>query len=180
MIKIILLLSFLVSSNSNFNTCNTPSNKEEISWKEGRKLKWEYFKGVIPANDPASAKSAIAISYTCKATEKIKKVKTFCFFLQDKSWVKDKTEWGLSHEQVHFDIGEVSRRLLQYKCDSVINSQGYITPFLADKLFKEAEAYHQLLQRSYDRETEHSVKPLIQSLWNEKVDSLLKISALKD
>lgn len=173
MIKFFISLIFL--SNLSSKTFNE-LNKEEISWSKNYKLKWEDFHASIPANSKFAAISNVGIKVNFKVKSQIKKVTTECVFFKDKSWVRDKTETGLWHEQLHFDIGEVCRRIVQNRIDSVIKTEYSISEYNLKKIFSEGVKMHEEMQKLYDDETEHSRRTFMQIQWNNKVDSLLNIN----
>lgn len=173
MIKLFIALSFL--SSLSFKTCDD-LNKEEISWSKNYRLKWEDFHANIPDNSKFAAISNVGIKVNYKVKDEIKKVTTECVFFKDKSWVRDKTETGLWHEQLHFDIGEVCRRIVQNRIDSVIKTEYSISEYGIKKIFSEEVKMHEEMQKLYDGETEHSRRTFMQIQWNNKIDSLLNIN----
>jgi len=171
-IFISLLFSGTVSSG---NSCNKHDKPDEILWAKNIRLKWSYFQGTVPEfNGTVTALSQISLSVKYYNKSEIKKARAYCVFNKYGSWVKEKTDLGLQHEQLHFNIGEYCKRLLQNKIDSVITRNRYITELTIETIFRESKEYHKKMQLLYDSETSHGVYTLQQNTWEEKVEDWLK------
>ncbi|HXB39069.1 MAG TPA: DUF922 domain-containing protein [Bacteroidia bacterium] len=144
-----------------------------ILWAENRKLTWDDFKGKPDTTSPYKAKteSNFSMQIGTKGMEAIIGMQN-CFN-KNKSWVKEKNNLLLEHEQTHFDIAEIWMRkfkqLLQGKTFTVKTFQ------------QELNAMHSEINRGgkemnarYDKETEHSVNQEAQKKWNKRVAEELK------
>ena len=146
------------------NNYDPTKDGDIIIWSKDRKLAWDDFVGTP---DPKDGHSALTRSvYYHKADPIIKKngkkceyqlgnIKTYALFRKSGSWIKftpltEMTEDQLlEHEQGHFDIGEIYRRIFEVE------------------LLKEAKKLHECrgsgikeIQKNADKKTEKILKRL--------------------
>jgi hypothetical protein len=144
-----------------------------IPWKESRRLTWNDFKGKPDEKSPFKAKteSNLDIQISTKGEEATLTMVTS--FDMNKSWVKDKRDVLLRHEQTHFDIAELwSRKFkqrLKGKTFAAKSFQSILSSMHAD-IQKEGRA----MQAQYDKETEHSINEKAQAKWTQKINADLK------
>jgi hypothetical protein len=144
-----------------------------IPWTENRKLTWDDFKGKPDATSPYKAKteSNFSMQIETKGMEAIINMQN-CFN-KIKSWVKEKNNLLLEHEQTHFDIAEVwirkFKQLLQGKTFSVKTFQQEL-----NAMHSEINRGGKAMNAQYDKETEHSINQEAQKKWNKKVAEELK------
>ena len=71
----------------------------------------------------ASTSSGIAYSYREVNGDKRIKINVFCNFYPQKSWQSknDATDYILKHEQTHFDISELYKRILKKNAQMKLN-----------------------------------------------------------
>lgn len=166
-----LLLSVLSLSASLFAQENTDNY---ISWSTKRKLTWKDFKAPVPAvtrGASASTATSLHFSYSVKAGNISYELNSY--FNPAKSWVKDKTDHILAHEQGHFDIAEIYiRKLYQAVQAYSFNKKTYKTDLqdIYQTIAKEKDAF----QNAYDAETNHSINVAKQQEWEEKIKGMLK------
>lgn len=173
--KFIFICLLFSGTNSPNSSCNKYDKSTEILWAKNARLKWSDFQGSVPEpTGTVTALSQISLGVKYYNRSEIKKAKAYCVFNKLGSWVKEKTDFGLQHEQLHFNIGEYCRRLLQNKIDSVITRNRYITELTIETIFRESKEYHKKMQLLYDSETSHGVYTLQQNTWEEKVEEWLK------
>jgi hypothetical protein len=148
-----------------------------ILWQEGSKLTWDDFKDKPNASSPYKAftESEIKTEMAAKNTEAHISIKTF--FDKNKSWVKNKTDELLAHEQLHFDITELWARKFRQKVSGKTFSyktfQKEINAIQSD-IYKGSKE----MQTDYDKETQHSIVVASQKKWEKKIaDDLQKLSA---
>ena len=89
--------------------------------------------------------------------------------------MKTKNEVILGHEQLHFNIAEIAARKLYLQIDSLRGQSGDI-PKQVNDLFTSANAYCDKMQRQYDEETAHGIKPEEQAAWKKKITEMLSLS----
>jgi hypothetical protein len=121
-----------------------------------------------------------AVSAGCPGSEKIKlKVETG-IAVSPRSWIKaskirnpDLLNSLLSHEQGHYDMGEIFsielKRTLSGICYDKNNYKQQV-----DSVFKSMYARYDSLQKSYDVDTDHMRNRQSQSRWKEKIAGMWK------
>ncbi len=151
-ISIILFLSVYLFS---------PSIEEEkIEWTKDYQLQWSDFKATTASGNGfvASTSSGIAYSYSYREVngEKSIKVVVTCNFYPQKSWYskKDASDYILKHEQTHFDISELYKRIFKKRIDKTQFSDDMKKELEA--LFYQTEDERVAMQRKFDSESDHS------------------------
>lgn len=138
-------------------------------------LVWDDFRG---APDPGSKRAAltayeIQARSSCQDNRRVFRVTVN--FLPDQSWIlpKQRIPRTLTHEQGHFDLGEVTARKLRaelarldHSCDT---GDDTFKKLVADFQQRDAE-----LQRSYDRQTMFGAEKGDQHQWNARIASWLR------
>lgn len=144
-----------------------------ISWTETRKLTWNDFKGKPDEKSTFKAKTESSLNVQISTRGEVATITMVTSFDMSKSWVKDKRDVLLQHEQTHFDIAELwSRRFkqrLQGKAFPLKSFQSALSR-MHGEIQKEARA----MQAQYDMETEHSINEKAQEEWTKKIDADLK------
>src|SRR5579885_2924178 len=102
------------------------SQDELINWQAGRKLTWnDYYGKPDPASD-AAASTATYLGIQYSFSNNTFQLKISCSFSKNKSWVRYKNDFVLSHEQGHFDITELfARRLNKAMSEYQFNRNTY-------------------------------------------------------
>jgi hypothetical protein len=96
------------------------------------------------------------------------------YMLKGSSWVKGtNNDYGLNHEQRHFDIAQIITERLKSKLSKMT-----LLPHNFDRVvsFEFLEAYREMnrLQEEYDRETAHGMNSSAQARWNTRIDNELR------
>jgi hypothetical protein len=147
-----------------------------IPWQAGSKLIWTDFKGKPDASSyKAFTESEIKMEFSAKNNEAHISIKTF--FDKTKSWVKDRTDELLAHEQLHFDITELWARKFRQKVKGKTFS---FKTFQKELKAIQNEIYKgsKEMQTDYDKETQHSVVVASQKKWGKKIaEDLQKLNA---
>ena len=139
-----------------------------IAWQETSKLSWTDFKAKpnTSSHYKAFTESEIKTDVAAENNEAHVGIKTF--FHKDHSWVKDKTEALLAHEQLHFDITELwarkFRQKLQGKTYTFKTFQKELNA-VSSEIYKESKE----MQLAYDKETQHSEIVDVQKKWEQKI-----------
>ena len=158
-----------------------PENK--MIWRE-KALTWNDFKGFPEPENlfHANTNSGISYSWSLRSTEEevdfLYTVETY--FYPDLSWVKPgkKSNYLLSHEQLHFDITELHARKLRKAMNNYkLPVQEKIKSELR-KIYRDIEFSRKQMQEQYDRETDHSQNSTTQRTWEIFVSS--ELEKLKD
>jgi hypothetical protein len=139
-----------------------------IFWQETNKLTWDDFKDKPNASSPYKAftESEIKTEMSAKNNEAHIIIKTF--FDKNKSWVKNKTDELLAHEQLHFDITELWSRKFRQK---IIGKTFSFKTFQKELKAIQNDIYKgsKEMQTDYDKETQHSVIVASQKKWEKKI-----------
>lgn len=156
-------------------------NEPVITWSSSYKLSWKNFKGSpqMDVTASASTSSGIRFGYSVTKTNRGKEVVSFttevfaCFY-PEKSWYKKKlaTSRVLRHEQIHFNITELYARKFRHRI-SQIQVSNMIEKELK-LLFKMNNKKLDMMQKKYDRETDHSINKDAQAQWELFINAELK------
>lgn len=164
-------------------TCNRGDTL--LVWSDKTKLKMSDFRG--PVNDSISyevtALSNIGICYEYTVKTGRLDINLYAIFNRYKSWEEPFNESDtliiLNHEQRHFDIEELTRRMI---IKGILDEQ--IEPFTLEdqsRMFETAVFYigwdfGKRTQTNYDEETRHGRNIAEQARWDKKIDSLLLVT----
>ena len=89
--------------------------------------------------------------------------------IKHKSWSVVRTEWGLNHEQTHFDIAELyARKIRKSLAKFIEESEECDLKGVADIYYRFIEDHWQT-QFLYDEETKHSINFEKQKEWDKKI-----------
>ena len=94
---------------------NTVANAQQdtLVWNRGAALKWSDFKGLPDKQSHYAALTHAEIRYTVTMIKGLARFDFANLFLKKASWTKNNTNLVLlQHEQIHFDIAELHKRLL--------------------------------------------------------------------
>ena len=173
-----------------------------IQWSAERRLTKDDFKGRAPLNAPSSSMSWIHIDaeWTCEAGMLVASARAT--FDPAQSWWRSArgSVWGspgerisstqaqqdarrsvldldmqlLEHEQLHFDIAELTARKIRAGFADFKNAcaeAGGTEPI--QQMVAQADRELQEEQQRYDRETGHGVNARVQDQWKRKIRPLL-------
>ena len=187
MIKNIFFLVLLLSSISvkaqvtvNIQWQNvTPGNADDIiHYDNKKKLTWPDFKGNPIASSPAAAVTESGFGYQLAMKSLNGKtsinITVYCYFDKNKSWVKKtmNTDYGLLHEQHHFDITYINTCIFIQKLKAAKFTKSNFSA-LSAKIHDECFIALNNMQNQYDGETFNGRKKEIQAYWNKKIDQQL-------
>jgi len=134
--------------------------EEKIEWTEGYNLQWIDFKATtaLGTGFVASTSSGITYSYSFREVNGKKNIKinVVCNFYPQKSWYrkKDASNYILKHEQTHFDISELYKRIFKKRIDATQFSDNMKKEL--EVLFYQTEDERVAMQRKFDSEADHS------------------------
>lgn len=138
-------------------------------------LTWDDFQGPPDGASRAAARTAYEIRTRVRCASELPSHDVEVLFLRDQSWIKpaQRAARTLSHEQGHFDLGEVTARRLRAALRELGVTCGAPSPeftrLLADHERRDAD-----LQRSYDRQTVHGTDIAAQRRWETQIASWLR------
>jgi hypothetical protein len=165
-----------------------------IPWSPGHPLSWADFQGEVPSDPgPDAARIHIVVSYRLtivvheegpgrwRAYIPRQSLVTQCAMDPARSWVRPDAEVPevLAHEQGHFDLGEVYRRLLVQKLTelSVEAETSAAARSGLERLAAEQAgsilARLEAAQIRYDEETAHGTDPAAQAAWLSRIRTWL-------
>jgi len=152
---------------------------EEINWDESRPLEWNDFKAPPDHSSDAAAITASGISFTYSINKSSIHGMNFTTkveaqFYPEQSWFKKEAvnSHTLDHEQLHFDITELSVRKFRKTLSLIKPSEDLISVLQKE----ETRANEELakMQNQYDLESNYSLNKSIQKKWLIFVKSELK------
>lgn len=146
------------------------TGRDYLIWDSQNKLNWDCFKGKQSQDNEYKAFHAVSdivISIQGKAPN----YRVICMFDINGSWVQKGTDELLDHEQLHFDIGELTARQMRKEMDS-LNAAGLTEASLEDFKQMHWERYL-ILSTSYDLRTRHGRNKRRQAEWRARIDAAL-------
>lgn len=147
-----------------------------IDWSDERRLSWDDFQGTVETTTGKAALTHSSIHAQFGYNDKGLQFAIKCQFDKKKSWGRIKNDYILAHEQKHFDLTEVYAR----KLNKELKEYKFNNATIGDDINRIYQGMVNELtysQQQYDRETDHSRNPAVQKEWNDKIDSLLKVTA---
>ncbi len=169
----------------------------ELPWNADRPITWDDFQG-DPPEDPGEEAAQIFMelgySFECSLTfdrgtgkwkAHLTKVTTTNTMDRSKSWVvpDQKTPELLNHEQKHFDLNEVYRRLLDAELQKLVckleatgNTKEEAEEKLGRMLNEVFDKFNKKcgeVQEQYDKETDHGRNAEKQREWDKKISDWL-------
>lgn len=157
--------------------CSYITTPERITWQANKTLSWQDFKGNPNANGSfvASTSSGMSQSYAISGDGMLDKKETqvTAHFYPEYSWysAKDTTARLLKHEQTHFDITEIHARILNRRIQSYAFTSNSKKEVKA--LYEQVEEERRVMQRAFDKETNHSINREEEKKWEDKIAKLL-------
>lgn len=158
--SILIFLIFIPQQDSN-----------RIFWNEDRKLRWEDFQSTPPKGLPFAAITNTGISFSYSFTNENGKINTEyqvqSFFEPSGSWyIPEKvSSYILRHEQAHFDITELHARMLRKQLERKKFSKNVKSEMEA--IYREVEQQKTVMQKKFDKETDHSRNEKNEIRWQE-------------
>lgn len=155
---------------------NQNSSDGKVYYDSERLLTWEDFKS---RPSPLSKNNAtIFTSFSLQgislmeAGSVVQTLEISVYMLPYQSWVKDRSEYGLNHEQRHFDVVRiVVDRLIHNLKTTNLDLDFYQARINEAYLDAYREMNH--LQEFYDKQTQNGINTLEQEKWNQWIDEAL-------
>lgn len=89
------------------------AQQDTVLWNQGSELKWSDFKGIPDKESHYAALTHAEIRYQVTMIKGLARFDFANLFLKKASWTKNNTNLILlQHEQIHFDIAELHKRIL--------------------------------------------------------------------
>ena len=157
-----------------------------ICWQENKRLVWSDFRAKsFPKSAPFTAARMGAISATGSTFAAITyrgvhTYQVYCVFLRDSSWVNnqviktaaDQAE-TLAHEQVHFDLGELTARKLRQRIAQGLQAGEELYGLPASQDIRHLQAEEDALNKAFDREVKlaggHKTEAPVRKRWQLRI-----------
>lgn len=144
-----------------------------IRWSEAKKITMDDFKAPVDASSTNAALTNTSIKMDMGYNSNGFTYKINCFFDRSKSWMRVKNDYILAHEQGHFDISEIYARKLnkamkEYKFNQKTAGQDL------QGIYQRIMTEHEMVQKQYDSETDHSLIKDAQQKWSKRIADDLK------
>ena len=175
--RFILIATLLLFPYSLCAQTNLTVDNDRIFWSDTTEITWSDFQGTNDSVKSLSAISKIELPYSTSSDGEVDMSFTIqTCFIKSESWYKEgkKNNILLSHEQLHFDIAELHRRLIvKAIVEGNFNSDTYEKQ--VDQIIIAIwENSYRKMQDKYDLETNYAriFKPQI--YWNQRVADQLE------
>lgn len=151
--------------------------EEYIEWSENQKLSWDYFDAKPAEKTFGDAGTAVKIKAKPYIVDGEIYYSVYALFNRKKSWCKGKSDKLLEHEQLHFDIAELTARKVRRAVEMMQKEN-------VDDLQTYNQSIQEILIKSndfdaqYDRDTFHGLIQNKQKAWQKKVSE--ELSALNE
>ncbi len=151
---------------------------DTVFYQKNHPLVWEDFKAKPHVGSKYAASIFSSFSWEGNTIVKdgvvVLDLVTKVFMLKSSSWVRSNSrdEYGLNHEQRHFDITKIIVERFKEKVNSMELSPDNYDGKIG---YLYLETYREMnkMQDAYDAETEHGKNRAAQSIWNELIDQEL-------
>jgi len=168
LVKFLLTTSWIFITYSAIAQPSAFDTKRFIEWNEHYKLSWEHFESTVDDDIFGDAGTAVKIMAKPYFVGNNIEYNVYTLFDRQKSWVFEKDEALLAHEQLHFDIAELYARKIRKKVEELRKRK-------VKDLSDYNKAINKILEESnevdmqYDLETLHGGIKMKQAEWNEKI-----------
>ncbi len=161
----------MVSSTNYF----TPKEKESINYDENRQLTWSDYQARPNKASSFKALTATVVSFSAKSDGKTLQLTLQNTFEPHNSWTKTAENVALlEHERLHFQLSELyARKLRKEILETKFKSSGQKLMNDIGKLYEKKMQELTVVQRKYDKETDHSINQKEQKEWEIKIKTQL-------
>lgn len=163
-----LLVSFMLWPVS------VPGQQEAVSegleWEEGRRLTWDDYTLKVFKNQKGQlAITSVRHSVKGFKTDGVPDFAVKVLFIPVDSWTTDKEDLALlAHEQLHFDIGELFRRKIEKRINS-LRKQGEKQKAIYRYVIRKELSEFRKFSKDYDIATKHGRLKAEQEKWQKDV-----------
>jgi len=181
------MLIGMLPSNKSIEHEHLSANPDTIFWEARNTLDRNDFRGSEPyiSQFAAYTYTIILMEYDVRSKNRDKIEPKFSIraaFNPKKSWIskssKDKPDRVLMHEQVHFDIAEITARNLRNALESKVYTRNFRQEI--NIIYKREIRKGEEMQKAYDSETNHGLDAKKQQYWAIKVEKLIQKASGKD
>lgn len=146
-------------------------------WHSKNTVTIESFKGSPQEESPYSAKSYCNIEYNAKVKKGVLMVEVIAEFDNKRSWlIEDEfSRKVVAHENGHFNLVEIyARKFRKAVSEATFTKENYEAKLA--KLSKEMDKKLQIIQASYDGQSDHGVNTFQQIEWNKRIAAQLRMT----
>ena len=149
------------------------SHQDTVYYNSLRPLVWEDFSDKPKPGSRFNAAIFASFSIQGKSVVEsgsiVQTVEFDVYMLPDQSWVRNPSEYGLNHEQRHFDVVRIVADRLIHKLKNIELDPDRYEASINDAYF---DAYREMnrLQDIYDKQTRHGMDTFVQEKWNNWID----------
>jgi hypothetical protein len=155
---------------------NQNSTDDKVYYDPKRPLTWEDFKSkptpLSKNNATIFTSFAVQGISLMEAGSVVQTLEISVYMLPYQSWVKNRSDYGLNHEQRHFDVVRIVADRLKYKLK---NQDFDLDSYQARINEAYLDAYREMnrLQEFYDKQTQNGINTTEQEKWNQWIDEAL-------
>lgn len=161
--KLSFLLLFL-SLSGNYHS------EKEIPY---RILTWADFRAPVPYNEPfVGARTHVEIDLETFEANEVYKFKVVAYMLADSSFVREKTDDVLRHEQTHFQIGYIASLRCMHDLDP-LQGGGPSAKKEAVRLYNRDCDERDVINAQFDAETNHHLNKEAEKAWELRISEEL-------
>lgn len=152
------------------------STADKIYYDSARPLNWADFKA---RPNPSSKNNAtIFTSFSVQGISMmdsgsvVQSLEINAYMLPRQSWVKNQSDYGLNHEQRHFDVVKIIADRLIHRLKSMELDLDFYQARINEAYL---EAYREMnrLQEFYEKQTQNGLNSTEQDNWNQLIDEAL-------
>jgi len=164
----------LVLLMTNANAQSSLISCDGIIWDSNRKLSWSDFMASANQSIPYAAMTFESINYSYNWVDNRLHFESKTAFSPCLSWTKyQEAENLLLHEQGHFNVAEIFRRLLvKSVLENEINSSGVKSKL--STIYQDIVQQKEAFQKQYDLETDYSRDVEKQLQWSKNIEKMLR------
>lgn len=170
--KPIQLFAVIILCVLNIEKINGQEILSYYRYSDDFQISWSQFEGDPIEDTVATALISVGLNYDLKRSEKYVVIDVGAYFSPAESWVRVYTNKGLKHENYHFKLTEIPRRMMLEELYRIDIDLDYIEELMADRM-RNFGSFHDGQQEKYDRETSHGVSADKQTEYEEYIDEWL-------
>ncbi|MGK7392810.1 MAG: DUF922 domain-containing protein [Candidatus Cyclobacteriaceae bacterium M2_1C_046] len=171
--KLILFFFTLIISCGIYAQDKLYNPAEYIPWASNFKLNWELYEAKPDAGYFGDAGTAVKIQAKPSIVNGSVDYQVHALFNKKKSWYKERSDELLAHEQLHFDIAELTARKIRKRIDQLKKANVKDIKIYNEEIEKLLNASN-ALDDEYDKKTLHGILKKEQSHWEKQIYTELK------
>lgn len=140
-----------------------------------RELTWQDFRGPVPANEPTiGARSSVMLVMEPPNAEEGSQYRVMAYFQPDSSFVRQKNDKLLRHEQTHFKIAYIEAIACMQELPDF---EGEVTKKKANAIYNRHVDIADEINNQFDAETNHGLNLEAEKQWEDRIS--LKLHTLE-